>query len=1019
MEQTPLPRDRRPDALGHLRVLPDELICAILEHLSSFDLGRLSCVSSVLYIFCNEEPLWMTLCLRDGGQFEYRGSWKRTALYRQNLCIKIGECQRRPLQFDGFSSLFLYRRWYRCFTTLDGFPSDDKDVERRNNHILEECNFRIDEKKPVLLTEVAKTWPARYKWTLDQLLSNYGDVTFRISQRSSKKITMKLKDYVSYMNCQHDEDPLYIFDDKFGEVAPALLQDYCVPRLFQEDFFDVLDYDQRPPFRWLIIGPERSGASWHVDPGLTSAWNTLLCGRKRWALYPPGRVPVGVTVHVNEDDGDVNIESPSSLQWWLDLYPLLGDQDKPLECTQLPGETIFVPSGWWHCVLNLETTIAVTQNFVNTSNFEFVCLDMAPGHVHKGVCRAGLLAVQGGVNEHPKSDALFDMNLLNYPDMSRREKRLKVLEPVKEQHGRLSSWNYISGLSDAFKNCNQEFSYDTDFLSMFLDNEIDHYNTICSPSNILGEREMRAWLHKLWVLKPAIRELVWKGACLTLNVEKWSSCLMNICTHHNLPLPMDDEKFPVGTGSNPVFLVSDNVIKIFVEGGLASSVLGLGTELEFYSLLAKKKSPLMNHVPDIIASGFVVADGSGYRTFSWDGRGVPDIIANSSFVIRDNTTDEFPFGVWSKKQFELENHNRGAVMCSRMWPFIVSRRCRGDIFANLRDLLSKNEAFHLASFLGDQLRHLHLLPLPNIQTDVKEISVVRNIQECSVGSYKLPAEADLIDVDCKGFDTCRKWQPVIAALDRRKNNIKNQLAQWGNPIPGFLIDEVEKYLPHDLSSLLNIRKDDDGSLKCISSPTWIHSDIMDDNIHMQQCSPAECFDECSSHASLRVNGSDDACGQADRVSTINGVNDPCDRKDAVVMVNSTLHACNGVANLRWHPSHILDFSDLSIGDPLLDLIPIYLDVFRGEMCFLSRLLESYNLPLNTKKLNDDGLSSGLAENDKFKRLSYRAMCYCILHKENVLGAIFSLWKELRTAKSWEQVEEAVWGDLNNYQHTDL
>lgn len=68
---------------------------------------------------------------------------------------------------------------------------------------------------------------------------------------------------------------------QFGEAAPGLLKDYRAPHLFQEDFFDVLGKDQRPPFRWLIIGPERSGASWHVDPALTSAWNTLLCGRKR------------------------------------------------------------------------------------------------------------------------------------------------------------------------------------------------------------------------------------------------------------------------------------------------------------------------------------------------------------------------------------------------------------------------------------------------------------------------------------------------------------------------------------------------------------------------------------------------------------------------------------------------------------------------------------------------------------------------------------------------------------------
>ena len=95
--------------------------------------------------------------------------------------------------------------------------------------------------------------------------------------------------------------------------------------------------------------------------------------------------------------------------------PRLKEQEGPqgsgklseiIECVQYPGETIFVPSNWWHGVLNLDHTIAVTQNFCNKGNFERVWLRTRKGRKKLSVRFLEKLKV-----EHPELYKIaIDMN---------------------------------------------------------------------------------------------------------------------------------------------------------------------------------------------------------------------------------------------------------------------------------------------------------------------------------------------------------------------------------------------------------------------------------------------------------------------------------------------------------------------------------------------------------------------------------------------------------------------------------
>jgi histone arginine demethylase JMJD6 len=109
------------------------------------------------------------------------------------------------------------------------------------------------------------------------------------------KIRTKLKYYLEYVVHNTDDSPLYLFESSL-ESRPemqSIIDHYKPPKYFQDDILKYAGESRRPPYRWLLIGPERSGTTVHIDPLYTSAWNTSLAGHKRWVLFPES-VPKGI-----------------------------------------------------------------------------------------------------------------------------------------------------------------------------------------------------------------------------------------------------------------------------------------------------------------------------------------------------------------------------------------------------------------------------------------------------------------------------------------------------------------------------------------------------------------------------------------------------------------------------------------------------------------------------------------------------------------------------------------------------
>lgn len=347
-------------AIGKLYSLPDDLIVQVLELLDASSLIDIGITCKFFFAFSRLEEIWKNLCIASvPSVISWRGTWRSTYLkVPMNTLPVILDC-------GGLYSDVLHRPFLCAQISLLPYCSNiptRNEIARFPSLSQEDfTNHWTD--TPFILTMPVQEWPVYKTWSTETMLQKYGDIKFQ-----AESVQWPLKTYVDYMKENQDESPLYLFDRSFVEkmglpVGKGHSGQYWPPSCFGEDLFSVLEH-QRPDSRWLILGPERSGSTFHKDPNATSAWNAVLRGSKYWIMFPTHvNSPPPPGVFVSDDQSEVT--SPLSIaEWLLGFHAQARKTSGCKEGICHEGEVLHVPSGWWHLVVNIEASIAITQNFV-------------------------------------------------------------------------------------------------------------------------------------------------------------------------------------------------------------------------------------------------------------------------------------------------------------------------------------------------------------------------------------------------------------------------------------------------------------------------------------------------------------------------------------------------------------------------------------------------------------------------------------------------------------------------------
>jgi len=233
---------------------------------------------------------------------------------------------------------------------IDRFDSLDPETFKQNYYL---------KKRPVIIKDIATSWPAYTKWDWNYFKQKIGDKRVGIYNniKSNSRTPINKADdfilfgeYIDKIKSGPVEWRIFLFN--IFEHCPELTKDFTWPETYLKGF--------AKKYPMLFTGGATSITHLHFDIDLSNILHTQFVGKKKILLFPFEeqhklyRKPYEVLSLIDFTNFD-----SEAFKLKADKFPALR-YAKGFHAVLEHGDTLYMPAGYWHHMEYLESGFAVS-----------------------------------------------------------------------------------------------------------------------------------------------------------------------------------------------------------------------------------------------------------------------------------------------------------------------------------------------------------------------------------------------------------------------------------------------------------------------------------------------------------------------------------------------------------------------------------------------------------------------------------------------------------------------------------